>query len=148
MCKQIKPISEFYKSKRDKYQTYCKACDKEYRRRYIRTPKAVERIKKYNQSEHGKKIIQQVAKKYKNSHREELCRKSKIRYYLNQEKYHAKYIVRKTIEKGNLQPVSKFKCIYCGKPAKKYHHHLGYSEEHCLDVQPICNSCHTLIHSH
>ena len=148
MCKKPKPVSEFYKSKREKdgHQTYCKICDREYKRKYIQTPKATERIRKYNQSEHGKEIIRKVARKYKTSHREELRRKGKIHYHLNPEKAHSKYIVYKAIKKGELLTPSTYTCTYCLKPAIKYHHHLGYSQEHCLSVLPICNSCHTLIH--
>ena len=146
MCKQIKPVSEFYKSKRDKYQTYCKICDRGYKRKYVCTPKAVKRIKQYNQSEHGKEIIRKVARKYKASHQEKLRKDSKIRYHRNPEKAHAKYIVHKAIKDKKIKPPYVFKCTCCHKQAQKYHHHLGYSTEHCLSIQPICNSCHTLIH--
>ena len=130
MCKKTKPVSEFYKSKREKdgHQTYCKICDRDYKRKYVQTPKAVERIRKYNQSEHGKEIIRKVAQKYKANHREKLRRKSRSRYHLNPEKAHAKYIVHKAIKKGELTTPSAYTCAYC------------------LSVLPIYNSCHTIVH--
>ncbi len=148
ICKQIKPLPEFYKNirRKDGYQTYCKICDREYKRKYVNTPKAKERIKKYNQSELGKEIVLKAAQKYRKVHRMKLREKTKINYHKNPEKGHAKYKVFKAIEKGILKPATDFKCVCCEKQANKYHHHLGYAQEHCLSVQPVCNSCHTTIH--
>lgn len=42
----------------------------------------------------------------------------------------------------NLPPARNFLCVDCGKPATDYDHYLGYNDEHCLDVQPVCRSCH------
>jgi len=44
---------------------------------------------------------------------------------------------------GRLPRVKTLKCTDCGeKQAVQYDHYLGYEEDHALDVQPVCGSCH------
>ena len=59
--------------------------------------------------------------------------------------------VRCAIRRGELVPHTV--CEQCGKSATKNgrtldaHHHNGYSLEHILDVQWLCRSCHSKLHS-
>lgn len=38
-------------------------------------------------------------------------------------------------------------CIQCGNPKVEAHHHLGYEQEHWLDIQWLCKKCHTAVHA-
>jgi len=49
---------------------------------------------------------------------------------------------------GRMPGSHTLRCIKnCGKHAWVYHHHLGYAEEHWLDVIPMCGSCHRQAHN-
>ena len=54
--------------------------------------------------------------------------------------------VRYAIRRGLLAPAHTLPCFCCGKPAERYHHHLGYARRHLLDVQALCCSCHAKTH--
>ncbi len=54
--------------------------------------------------------------------------------------------VRKAIDHGSMPKVDSLPCFDCGKPAKHYHHFLGYARTHWLDVRPLCISCHIKCH--
>lgn len=54
--------------------------------------------------------------------------------------------VRQAIKKGVLQRPEERSCTECGNSARHYHHHLGYSDEHLLDVVPMCVGCHQKVH--
>jgi hypothetical protein len=49
------------------------------------------------------------------------------------------------VKRGLLPNIKTCTCK-CGAPAVHYHHHLGYSEEHWLDVEALCRSCHKKAH--
>jgi hypothetical protein len=58
--------------------------------------------------------------------------------------------VSNAIKTGTLSKASSYTCkasIFCGKQAEHYHHPRGYSEEHRLDVVPVCSSCHVYLHN-
>jgi len=50
--------------------------------------------------------------------------------------------LRKAIRQGRITKPSALPCHDCGKPARQYHHHLGYAHSHWLDVVAVCVSCH------
>jgi hypothetical protein len=52
------------------------------------------------------------------------------------------YLVYKAIEKGIIQSPKKINCIDCGKQADEYDHPRGWDEEHALDIEAVCHSCH------
>lgn len=54
--------------------------------------------------------------------------------------------VRREVRNGRMPAVRSLLCADCGKPARHYHHHLGYDAEHRLDVLPLCYRCHTRRH--
>lgn len=115
-CKELKPLSEFYKNlfNKDGYQYFCKICGQKY-------------LKKYRQTE-----------KYKMSHL-----KANIQFqHTHQDNVKANRAIHEAIRDGKLPSPDSLKCVFCGKFAYEYHHHLGYEPEHWLDVVPICWSCH------
>ena len=50
------------------------------------------------------------------------------------------------VKMGKLPKVTSLMCCSCEEPATSYHHHLGYKEEHWLDVLPMCDFCHRKEH--
>jgi hypothetical protein len=55
--------------------------------------------------------------------------------------------VYEAVSAGRLPHISTQSCVDCGEPATMYHHPRGYSDEHVLDVEPVCPRCHKL-HEH
>lgn len=62
----------------------------------------------------------------------------------NREKAHR--AVTAAVELGIMPPAAMLDCLSCRRRAKHYHHHLGYEEEHWLDVIPLCVKCHMREH--
>lgn len=54
----------------------------------------------------------------------------------------ARIAVMHAVSRGKLPRVKTLACARCGQPAKEYHHHKGYAQEHWLDVEPLCKKCH------
>lgn len=59
------------------------------------------------------------------------------------EKVRANYLVNKAVRNGELPRVADLTCEICGRKATLYHHE-DYSRP--LDVNPLCDSCHGLVH--
>ncbi len=144
-CKEIKPISEFWKSKQKGFQCYCKLCavlsvkkyqktnkSKTYQKRYFQSKKGRAFQKQYRQSKKGKITNLKAAKKYIACHPEQIKPKSAVNQAV---------IADKIPRPDTLQ------CHYGAHPAEVYHHHKGYAPEHWLDVVPICRKCHKFIHN-
>ena len=78
----------------------------------------------------------------RNQHR--LGPKLKEREY--DDKFHAQHRawgrIKSGVSAGRLPNPRRLKCVDCGKRASEYDHYLGYSDEHALDVQAVCKSCH------
>lgn len=121
-CKEVKPLSEFYKSciRKDGYNYHCKLC-----------------CKKYRQSEKGKLAQKRYQEHYRKT---EKCKAAKRRYSQSK-KRKAISTVRYAVIKGSLPKVTTLKCK-CGKTARHYHHYKGYAPKHWLDVIPLCFECH------
>jgi len=49
--------------------------------------------------------------------------------------------VSREVRRKSIPKASDFLCG-CGKIAKHYHHYAGYSYEHRIDVEPLCEGCH------
>lgn len=58
----------------------------------------------------------------------------------------ARCAVRRAIQSGKMPSSRKLLCVVCEKPAREYHHHLGYAREHWLSVVAVCHQCHKDIH--
>jgi len=99
------------------------------RKRGERSEKGKIAKKRYQQSEKGKAVVRRQYDKNKNDPA-----------FLQKQMAHLK--VEQAIIQGKLPRASSNVCTYCPKPAAHYHHYLGYEEEHWLDVEPVCVSCH------
>jgi hypothetical protein len=54
----------------------------------------------------------------------------------------ARNAVHAAVQRGELPPPWACPCVSCGNTAAHWDHYLGYSPEHHLDVQPLCEDCH------
>ncbi len=118
-CKQIKPLSEFYKHSgtNDGYQNYCKVCGLEYG-------------KKHSQTESRKTYQKGYIKEYR------ICHPAQ---------HKAKDAVNHAVRDGKIPPVNTLQCS-CGKQAEHYHH-PSYAPEHRLDIVAVCIPCHKIAHN-
>jgi len=128
-CKQVKPVSEFYKKpdRKDGFRTSCKNCEKAYRQ----TPQRKVAVKRYWKSKKGKITI----------------RHNQLKHIAKfPERRKAKDAVHHAVEAGKLPYPKTLQCSYCPKQAEEYHH-PNYKPEHWLDVIPVCRKCHIKIHN-
>jgi len=160
-CKQIKPLSEFYKdrSKKDGHQSECRTCNlkqvKKYQQtkrgkvvkqkanaRYQKTGKGKAAQKRYSQSEKGKA----THKCYRQTDKGKAIHNACIERYIrrNPEKHKANFAMNSAIKLGKLPRPDSLQCS-CGEQAEQYHHH-SYEPKFWLDVIPVCHKCHTKIH--
>lgn len=141
---QSQPAKNFYKSNRsiDGLAAWCKECKKRWqqeykesgrdrlvKQRYKDSPRGIENRKRYNQLEQVKQAIREKSKRIRQD--PVLGKRVLARNRLN-----------KAIRAGRIPHVTTQVCILCGKPARQYHHYLGYEEAHWYDVQPMCPKCH------
>lgn len=69
------------------------------------------------------------------------------RYYLtHKDRYVAHSSVSLAIARGDLAKVETRRCVLCPSQAAHYHH-WSYEEVHRIDVVPVCERCHGLIHT-
>ncbi len=136
-CKQTLSTPEFYRdrSKPDGLSSQCKACARAYNNspqgkvvahKYSRSHKCKAKALRYNQSELGRTSKERRSKAYNNRHPEQGL---------------ARTAVYRAIAVGILAPPESFYCG-CKTRAAEYHHHLGYAQEPCLHVVPMCIQCH------
>jgi len=132
-CKQIKPLSEFSKTRTRKggLQSYCKSCLKAYQ-------------KAYQQSEKGKAVFRKASTKHRRTFKGKATMKRSYARHPNYRK--AIYTVNHAIRAGRLSRPDSLLCHYCSNPAQQYHHWHGYEPEHWLDVVPACRECHKKEH--
>ena len=118
-CKTIKPVSEFYRKTRSKdgYQFLCKICHREEVR--------------VSSRKYGRTLSGKITQKHRREKDVEKCA--------------ARTAVSNAIRLGNLSKASDCICHKCPNQAYQYHH-WSYEPEHWLDVQPVCQKCHTAIH--
>jgi len=132
-CKQIKPLSEFYKSRRnpDGLHSWCKSC-------------VNAALKAYWQTQAGKEVNRRAGRKYGQTEKgRRAYRKRRLKY---PDKIKARSALNTTIHAGQLAPPTDFQCQQCGAQAEQYHHWRGYAPEHWLDVIPLCRKCHRQYH--
>jgi len=155
-CKETKPRSEFYKRKqnRDGLRSWCKRCEIDAVGCYQKTEagKAIQHC--YNVSEKGRAKFRRFEKTPKaraRASRYNASEKGKAYHYKRRKRHpnrtKARDAVNNAIQAGILEPVIKFQCAYddCDCQAQEYHHHLGYTQDHWLDVQPFCITHHRMI---
>jgi len=148
-CKQILPVSEFYKnrSRYDGLRSYCKNCEKQYnqtekckqsQKRYEQTTKYKQKQKRYRQSDKGKQAHRCYGQSEKGKKAQKRCRQN------NPERRKAGHKVSYAIQVGKMFPAHHYLCS-CGEQAEHYHH-WSYEPEHYLHVIPICQLCHKKFH--
>lgn len=64
-------------------------------------------------------------------------------YYRHPEKYHARVVVRRAIQKGILV---KGPCEFCNSTSQIVGHHDSYKKEDWLKVRWMCHRCHMVFH--
>ena len=133
-CKTIRPLSEFYRSSRTKdgYRWQCKKCSRMARLVWYWEENGKKWLQNRKQSPTGKISNSQDGKRWK------------ARWPQKVKAHHA---VAHAVITGHLLAVRTLLCIHCLNPATQYHHSHGYSDAHKLDVVPVCDHCHRLIHS-
>jgi hypothetical protein len=132
-CKTVKTYLDFHKSRgeSDGLQNECKECKKKFASSPKREKINLEIRRRYARSEKGKKKYQLYSRRRREKY-PEICK--------------AQGVVNRSVKKGTILSARCFNCFKCGKQAEAYHHHLGYSPEHWLDVVPVCKKCHVIIH--
>lgn len=132
-CKQIKQLPKFYKSKNRKYGYgyVCKVCEQV-------------RIKKYQQTKHGKDMCNKGVRKYNKTTKGKANKKQSNITYRNRypNRIKANRTINHAIRADKLTQPTLLKCNYCSEKAKEYHHHLGYNPVHWFDIIAICIPCH------
>ena len=159
-CKQIKPLSEFYKRPDSKggFRSNCKICWSKYAKEYDKTEKRKAAKKRYQQSEKGKAAQRRHAQSEKGK---AVRKKAWLRYSQTEkgkktlrernkrfrirhpEQAKAIRAVNDAIRTGKLPRPDILQCHFCPAQAEQYHHHKGYTQEHWLDVIPVCIKCHS-----
>ncbi len=137
-CKEIKPVSEFRKSKarKDGYHNPCRNCISVWHKTYHQTENRKRRHREYMREYRKTEKDRIYQKQYRQSKK---GREAHERYCLaNQDKRRAKITVSIAVKAGKLAQINTLKCS-CGKQAAHYHH-PDYSKP--LDVTPICHACH------
>ena len=111
----------------------CPECSRESYHRY--NTKNAKHRKRWHQSEAGKTS----RRKYEKSDKGKACRLRENHKIL------ARKAVLRAVKKGII--VIPDMCSKCLSQTKlESHHHLGYTEEHQLDVLWLCSSCHVASH--
>lgn len=128
-CKIIKPLSEFYSTKRINnkiwYSGRCKPCH-------------LEHCKNLRNSDHGKKVY----KEWKQSESGKISVKKRMEKWRekNKEKRKAHSAISNAIRDNRLK---RKPCRLCNSPNGEAHH-LSYDDPYNIDW--ICKSCHVKIH--
>lgn len=128
-CKKTKLNSGFYKdkTKKDGLHYWCKKCCRDY----AQNPK-------------GKIATKKANTKYRQTEKGRITNRKRLASYRmrHPDRYKAVQKVTTATRSGKIPLAKTLKCYYCPNQAEQYHHHRGYTEEHALDVIPLCRSCH------
>ena len=62
--------------------------------------------------------------------------------WFNRQPFLARLAVNDAVQRGIIPRPDTLNCVDCDNPAKQYDHYLGYSDEHRMDVRPLCVPCH------
>jgi len=146
-CREEKPITNFNKNRcrPDGLQSQCKACSRfNDRLYYTRNKKRYNaRCQSYNQTHQEERKIHD--RQYRLEHKEKYSE-----YFKQYKKNHpirlkAKDAVVNAIKSGKLIRPDRCSNLECNKVCKPEGHHWSYLEEHWLDVEWLCKSCHKRI---
>lgn len=167
-CRLVLPVGEFYRAADGSCGSSCKQCLKLKYEQNKEVNRAKGKEHYYNNIERYREYYKQNrekliddAREYRRRKRENMPRSSRYESEAARERHNnetqrykkrhpervkAYSAVAMAIRKGLLQPVYTQSCATCGKTAAVYHH-WSYSEEHWLDVIPLCIECHGRVHS-
>ena len=154
-CNQVKPITDFHKMKsaKDGLNYQCKSCirayEKPYMTKYVRTDEYKAKEKLRRQQPDRRAYNNKKKNEFMKTERGRLLRRKNTRIYNEKypDKVKATQAVSYAVKRGNIQHISNYACRMCGKASNHFHHHLGYSIEHRMDIQPLCGICHTKVHN-
>jgi hypothetical protein len=93
-CLKTKPVTEFYRHKKERFQRHCKECHR------------VD-VVDFQKTEKGRAICHKAIKKYT---------------LLNPEKKYAQGVVQEAARTGKIPRISSLKCFLCSNKAIHYHH--------------------------
>ncbi|MGE3779067.1 MAG: hypothetical protein AB7F89_17915 [Pirellulaceae bacterium] len=99
--------------------------------------------REYHRTPHGRDVIQRSRARFVASERGKQWRREKAQRHREQnpQKAKARSAVSQAIESGRLRRPQA--CSNCGAVGMvEAHHFNGYAEEHWLDVQWLCKTCH------
>lgn len=139
-CGETKSIEEFRKDARGLMgrESRCKDCKNAYGKIY--REKNRERINALHRERYGGAYH----KPYRGRYREQDKKRKKLYRARNPHVTKAQKAIWTEVRAGRMPKASTLSCSHCSSDAAHYHHHLGYSLEHWLDVIPLCQSCHIL----
>jgi len=159
-CNTLKPLTEFGKHSitKDGLSHDCKACIKKRSKRYyennkercdanskIWTENNKEKVKniKRQHYERNRELILDRVKKWQQDNKDRTYVNTKNSRERHKDHYKARNAVSCAVRKGDFPNVKNILCANCKtKKAVHYHHYLGYSKNHYLDVIPLCQDCH------
>lgn len=131
-CKQKKPLTEFYKSKRDGYRSRCKLCHYEDNKEFAKTG-YYKRYQREYQKEYQKT---RKWKDYVNEYWKEYAKRPNTRA-----KILARHYAQNAIRRGELKREA---CSFCGQEQAEMHHN-DYNQP--LLIVWLCPNCHRKLHS-
>ena len=144
-CKQEKPIAEFYKHKRDGYQSVCKDCNKEYNKLYKRRPER----QAYNRQIAEKLRSQGYFKAYNEVYYQKpevkKRRAENMRRYTQDPRLRIRFLARWYAKRmTNNGTIKQQSCALCGNE-KSQRHHSDYNKP--LLIVWLCVDCHRKLHA-
>ncbi len=131
-CKEVKPLSEFYKHPRmlDGHLNKCIECNKkdalEHRLKNIDRIRAYDKVR--SQLPHRKELAKRAKDKYRKEHPLRARQNLKL---------------RRAVKSGQIKKPSQ--CYFCGSTGKILGHHTDYLKP--LDVVWVCQPCHKKLHN-
>lgn len=157
-CREVLPLSEYYKDKRryDGLYPHCKACHYKMTHAYEQTERGKFVTSKSKSEAYwtrggkgkaralsSKEGYRERRKQYEKTEagKEASRRKMEKRQREHPEKLKAKTAVRNAVKRGDLPAVRTQLCKECDAGAREYHHE-SYERERWLDVIALCKRCH------
>ena len=137
-CKQIKPITEFYRHHKHGYQYWCKECSRESSRKSNKTPKRritnkyYAELRRFNGKNKEYSQCSEV-KKRKATQMRDYRRDPILRL-----RCEARGLIRRLVNSGNI--IKPKNCSKCNNTKDIQAHHPDYSKP--LGVVWLCRICH------
>ena len=120
-CDQVKPLSDFHKTKKGLARCYCRECWHRNCHEYRQRDGYTQKLKQYQQ------------KRYTDpEHRRRLQARNRL---------------TQKIRSGKFPKAATLRCSVCGGPASQFHHLNGYDPDRWDDVVPVCKDCHGELHT-